>query len=237
MNAFTLHADGGIICLLCSKHPGVTTGQGKNGNIYTTNLPGLHAQTAWIIISALINPKKPIAWKKNNALPIHVIHQDRISDKVNTVAGRVHLIYWVFKERANRKIASLQPRSTALATVIGFASRDLRYTSSVAVSTLYRVKTKQRNRLLDVTLRSLINVSINGPDRTIARKSSIEGLYVWARDYFLKIDENHWLIMFHISILGVLEPEPEEGPPVPPGRGGGGKKGGPQIWLSTFVTA
>jgi len=25
--------------------------------------------------------------------------------------------------------------------------------------------------------------------------------------------------MFHISILGVLEPEPEEGHPVPPGRG------------------
>jgi len=40
----------------------------------------------------------------------HVIHQDRISDKVNTVAERVHLIYWVLKEKiANRKIASLQP--------------------------------------------------------------------------------------------------------------------------------
>ena len=30
-------------------------------------LTGLHDQTAWIIISALINSKKPIAWKKLNA--------------------------------------------------------------------------------------------------------------------------------------------------------------------------
>jgi len=30
------------------------------------NLTGLHAQTAWIIISALINSKKSIAWKKLN---------------------------------------------------------------------------------------------------------------------------------------------------------------------------
>jgi len=43
---------------------------------------------------------------------------------------------------------------------------------------MYRVKTKQRNRLHDVTLNAPINVSINGPDRTVTRKSSIEGLYV-----------------------------------------------------------
>ena len=36
MNVFTLHAEGCIICLLCSKHPAVTTGRGKNGNIYTS---------------------------------------------------------------------------------------------------------------------------------------------------------------------------------------------------------
>jgi len=32
------------------------------------SLPGLHAYAAWIIISALINSRKPIAWKKLNAL-------------------------------------------------------------------------------------------------------------------------------------------------------------------------
>jgi len=31
--------------------------------------------------------------------------------------------------------------------------------------------------------------------------------------------------------------EPEEGPPVSPGRGGGEQKGGPQIRLRTFVAA
>jgi len=39
----------------------------------------------------------------------HAIHHDRISDKVNTVDDRVHLIFWVLKEEiANQKIASLQ---------------------------------------------------------------------------------------------------------------------------------
>jgi len=31
------------------------------------SLPGLHAHIAWTIISALINSKKSIAWKKPNA--------------------------------------------------------------------------------------------------------------------------------------------------------------------------
>jgi len=31
-------------------------------------------------------------------------------------------------------------------------------------STLFRVKTKQGNRLFDVTLNALINVSMNGPE-------------------------------------------------------------------------
>jgi len=70
MNVFPLHADGGIICLLCSKHPAVATGQVKNGNIYTTSLRGLHVQTDWIIILALINTKNPITWKKLTAFPI-----------------------------------------------------------------------------------------------------------------------------------------------------------------------
>jgi len=43
-------------------------------------------------------------------------------------------------------------------------------------STLCRVKKKQPSPQLDVTLNALINVSVNGPDRTVARTSSIEGL-------------------------------------------------------------
>ena len=39
-------------------------------------------------------------------------------------------------------------------------------------------------------------------DRTIARKSSIEGFYVWVGGDILKIYENNGFIMFHISILG-----------------------------------
>ena len=72
-------------------------------------LPGLHAKTAWIIVSALINSKKPIVWKKVNAF-----HYSRLfiriafQIKFNTVAERVHLIYWVLKEDiANRKISFL----------------------------------------------------------------------------------------------------------------------------------
>jgi len=66
-------------------------------------LPGLHAQTTWIIISALINTKK--AWKKTlNAFHYFpAIHQDRISDKVNSVAERVELIFWVLKEERIEK--------------------------------------------------------------------------------------------------------------------------------------
>jgi len=39
MKMFTLHADGHILCLLCSKHPAVTTGQGMNASICTTEPP------------------------------------------------------------------------------------------------------------------------------------------------------------------------------------------------------
>jgi len=134
MNVLTLHANGGVICLRCSKHPAVTTGREKNGSIYSTEPASLHAPTAWTIISALINTKKPIAWKKTQPIsPFHAIHQDRISDKVNTVVERVHLICWVLKEEiANRKTASLQ----TLVDRIGHNDRlhNLHQTSSVAVT-------------------------------------------------------------------------------------------------------
>ena len=66
MNVFTLHVDGGIICLLCSKHPVVNTGRGKNCNVFTTEPEGLNGQASWITISALINTKMQLAWKKIN---------------------------------------------------------------------------------------------------------------------------------------------------------------------------
>jgi len=37
------------------------------------SLPGLQAHTTWIIISTLINSKKPIAWKKLNAFHYFIL--------------------------------------------------------------------------------------------------------------------------------------------------------------------
>jgi len=98
-----------------------------------SSLPGLHAQTAWITISALINIKKPLAWKRQPISLFHAIHQDRISNEVNTIAERVHLIYWALKEEiANQKIASLQ--TLVDCTGRNDRLRDLRLTSSVTVT-------------------------------------------------------------------------------------------------------
>ena len=45
-------------------------------------------------------------------------------------------------------------------------------------SNICRVKTKQRNRLLDVTLNALINVSMNGPNH-LDNKSTVEVAENW----------------------------------------------------------
>jgi len=75
-----------------------------------------------------------LAWKKTQRISLlYAIHQDRISDKVNTVAERVHLICWVLKEDiTNRKLASLQ----TLMDRIGHNDRlcDLHHNRSVAVT-------------------------------------------------------------------------------------------------------
>jgi len=110
MNVFTLHADGRI-CLLCPKHPAVTTGQGKYGNIYTIEparpphpncLDNYHPSSD--------QHQKANSLEKTQRISLfQAIHQDLISDKVNTAAERVHLIYWVSKEEiADRNMASLQ---------------------------------------------------------------------------------------------------------------------------------
>jgi len=106
------------------------------GNIYSTlpSLPCLHAQTAWIIISALTNTKYPIAWKKTQRISLfQAIHQDRISDKVNMIAERIHLINWVSKDEiVNRKRTFLQ----ILVESTGLNDRlcDLHHTISVAIT-------------------------------------------------------------------------------------------------------
>ena len=71
--------------------------------------------------------------KNQRASLFHRMHQDRITNKVSTVAERVHLIYWVMKEEiANRRIVSLQ----ILVDHIGRNDRlrDLRHTCLTAVT-------------------------------------------------------------------------------------------------------
>jgi len=134
MNVLTLHADGGIVCLLCSKHSGVTTGRGKNGKY-------LHYRAARPPRSnRLDNQPIPDQHQKANRLEksqrislFHAIHQDRISDKANKVAERLRLIYCALKkEITNRKIASLQTLVDRIGHNVRF--RDFHHTSSVAVT-------------------------------------------------------------------------------------------------------
>jgi len=132
MKVFTLHAEW-YVCYAQSIQQ--LPPAEENMVIFTLwSLPGLHAHSAWIIISALINSKKSIAWKKTQRISLfHAIHQNCISDKVNAVAERALMIYWVLKEEiADQKIASLQ----TLMDHIGHNDRlcDLHHNSSVAVT-------------------------------------------------------------------------------------------------------
>ena len=134
MNMFTLHADGGIICLFCSKHPVVNTGRGKNCNVFTTEPARPQRPSKLDNHISSDQHQNAISMEKNQRASLfHCMHQDRITNKVSTVAERVHLIYWVMKEEiANRKIASLQ----TLVDRIGHNDRlrDLRHISSTAVT-------------------------------------------------------------------------------------------------------
>ena len=134
MNVFTLHADGGIICLLCSKHPIAITGRGKFADVYTS-VPA-RPQRPSRLDTHLCSEQHQQAVKleqNQRASLFHAKCQDRVLNKTKTVAERVHLIYWVLKEEvANRKVASLQ----TLVDRIGHNDRlhDLRHTSSTAVT-------------------------------------------------------------------------------------------------------
>jgi len=63
-----------------------------------------------MIISALINNETLVARKKRNAFQYFMLFiRIAFRNKINTVVERVHLIYWVLKEKiTSRKIASLQ---------------------------------------------------------------------------------------------------------------------------------
>jgi len=120
--------------MLCSMHPAVTTSRGKNDNICTSE-PARSPRPNRLDNHLSCNQ----LWKANNQEKtqrislFQAIHQDRIADKVNTVAEHVHLIYWVLKEDiANRKLASLQ----TLMDRVGHNDRlrDLHHNSFVAVT-------------------------------------------------------------------------------------------------------
>ena len=135
MNVFTLHADGGVVCLLCSKHPiAAATSRGKTADIYS-KIPARPQRPSRL--DKHLNSDQHLQAvrleKNQRSSTFHATYQDRIANKLNTVAERVHLIYWVSKEEvANRKVASLQ----TLVNRIGNNDRlrDLRHTSSTAVS-------------------------------------------------------------------------------------------------------
>ena len=134
MNVFTLHADGGIICLLCSKHPVAITGRGKFADVYTS-LPARPQRPSRLDMHLSSEQHQQAVKLEQNqrASLFHAKYQDRVLNKTTTVAERVHLIYWVLKEEvANRKVASLQ----TLVDRIGHNDRlrDLRHTSSTAVT-------------------------------------------------------------------------------------------------------
>ena len=134
MNVFTLHADGGIICLLYSKYPVVNTGREKNCSVFTTEPARPQRPSKLDNHISSDQHQNAISMEKNQRASLfHYMQQDCITNKVSTVAERVHLIYWVMKkEIANRNIASLQ----TLVDRIGHNDRfrDLRHISSTAVT-------------------------------------------------------------------------------------------------------
>ena len=94
MNVFTLHADEGIICLLCSKHPVVNIGREKNCNVFTTEPARLQRPSKLDNHISSDQHQNAISMEKNQCASLfHYMHQDRIINKVSTVAERVHLIY------------------------------------------------------------------------------------------------------------------------------------------------
>ena len=100
MNVFTLHADGCIVCLLCSKHSiAATTSQGKTANI-DSKIPA-RPQSPSRLDKHLSSDQHLQAVKleeNQHSSTFRATYQDHIANKLNTVAEHVHLIYWILKK-------------------------------------------------------------------------------------------------------------------------------------------
>lgn len=134
MNVFTLHANGGIVCLICSKYPSSGPNRGKNADVYT-KIPGRPQRPAKLEnhLNSDQHKKAVNTEKLQRSSTFHALHIDRKSNRLETVAQRILQIYWLLKEEvANRKVHSLQ----VLIDRIGCNERlkDFRHTSSTSVS-------------------------------------------------------------------------------------------------------
>ena len=132
MNVFTLHADGGIICLLCSKHLSATS-LGKTADCYI-NIPA-RPKCPSRLDNHLNSDQHQLAFsleKNQRFLTLHTTYQDHTANKINTVAKYVHLVYWIKRGIANRKFASLQTLVSLIRHNDGLC--DLRHTSSTTVT-------------------------------------------------------------------------------------------------------
>ena len=87
MNVFTLHVDGGMICLLCSKHPVVNSGRGKNCNVFTTEPARPQRPSKLDNHISSDEHQNATSMEKNQRTSLfHCMNQDRIRNKVSTVA-------------------------------------------------------------------------------------------------------------------------------------------------------
>ena len=129
---FVMHADGGVLCLLCNKHK--TQGRGKSSLSYAEK-PAYPARPNRLK-AHLNSDMHKLAVEMDQLMQqstFHALHLDRVDHKTITVAQRVQLIYWVLKEEiALRKVVSLQ----SLFNKIGLNYRlsDFQHTSSTSVS-------------------------------------------------------------------------------------------------------
>ena len=127
-----MHADGGILSLLCNKHK--TQGRGKSSQSYGEK-PAYPARPNRLK-AHLNSHMHKLAVEMDQQMrqsTFHALHQDCVEHKTITVAQRVQLIYWILKEEiVLRKVVSLQ----SLFNKIGLNYRlsDFQHTSSTSVS-------------------------------------------------------------------------------------------------------
>ena len=131
MNVFTLHADGGILCLLCSKH--VLSPRESHRNTPYISVPA-RPQRLYRLerhLESELHMQSVTSEQSQRSSVFHTEHQQRVANKRSTVADRVVMIYWILKEEiANMKVPSLQ----RLVDRVGRNSllRDFKHLSSTA---------------------------------------------------------------------------------------------------------